>query len=156
MNHVPAPCESAARLLKGMSCSEAVATLFAERLGLPTAELRRAMSCFGGGIGGMGGPCGAVTGAVAVIGLAHAPEDPFDQKARRATYTLVRRFTDEFAARHGSIQCSALTGQDLALTREDKIAAKRDAAKTICPGLMATAESILGELLEMAAEAPAG
>lgn len=140
------------RLKAGMSCSEAMASVFAERLGLPQEHVRRAMSGFGGGIGGIGGPCGAVTGAIAVIGMVKAPEDPYDRKARYRMYKLVRQFMDEFTARCGSMQCAVLTGQDKETTPKAKAAAK---ARTDCSGFMAVAEDVLCDILELEPCAPA-
>jgi hypothetical protein len=54
----------------GFSCSQSVLGAYAEQHGLPRELALGLADAFGGGLGGLGRTCGAVTGAIMVIGLA--------------------------------------------------------------------------------------
>ena len=47
----------------GYNCCQAVLAAFAEETGLPDETLRRIGAAYGGGMGNMNGPCGALCGA---------------------------------------------------------------------------------------------
>jgi C_GCAxxG_C_C family probable redox protein len=83
--------ERAAELYaSGFSCSQAVFAAFSEALGLEPMNALKIAQPFGGGIAGTGSTCGAVTGALLVIGLKHGRVRPEDLAAKEKTYALVR------------------------------------------------------------------
>lgn len=53
---------------KGYNCAQAVACAFAEEMGIDESIIFKMMEGHGLGMGCMEGTCGAITGAVAVIG----------------------------------------------------------------------------------------
>jgi len=55
-------------------CSQATFAVGQEKLGKVDWEIVRAMGAFGGGLGGNGETCGALIGALAVIGLKYGRE----------------------------------------------------------------------------------
>ena len=57
------------RFSEGFSCSQSVLAAFAPELGLDADAALRVSAAFGGGMGRTGGTCGAVTGALMVLGL---------------------------------------------------------------------------------------
>ncbi|MBU1001759.1 MAG: C-GCAxxG-C-C family protein [Proteobacteria bacterium] len=136
------------RFLDGYSCSEAVASIFAAHLGLPEEPLRRAACGFGGGIGGLGRTCGAVTGAIMAIGMALAPDNPTNSKARKPVKEAVTQFMSEFEKRHGSSNCKQLLGCDLSTPEGYAQARSQKLFKTICPGFVHTAGELLEQLLD--------
>ena len=78
---------------KGFLCAPAVLSTYGEQLGLEKA-LALKMACgFGAGIGRMGRTCGAVTGAVMVIGLKHGQVNLVDAESREKTYTSVKELS---------------------------------------------------------------
>ena len=60
--------EIAELFMKGIDCSQVVVGAFAEELGITTEEAYRMSAAFGGGMG-LGETCGAVVGAMIVLGL---------------------------------------------------------------------------------------
>jgi C_GCAxxG_C_C family probable redox protein len=54
---------------EGFSCSQALRSTYGERYGLARDLALKLGDAFGGGMGGLGRMCGAVTGALMVIGL---------------------------------------------------------------------------------------
>ncbi|MGA2670868.1 MAG: C-GCAxxG-C-C family protein, partial [Dehalococcoidia bacterium] len=107
---------------KGFSCAPAVLSTYSEQLGLEEALALKVACGFGGGIGRTGRTCGAVTGAVMVIGLKHGQADVADEESRQKTHKLVKQFIDKFTALHGSIECRELIGYDLSDSAESKLA----------------------------------
>ena len=75
----------------------------------------KAMGAFGGGLGGNGEVCGAVVGALAVMGLRFSrasEEEREDPKMWSYAQEVLERFRKEIAKDHGSILCREIAGVD--------------------------------------------
>ena len=105
---------------KGFLCAPAVLSTYSEQLGLEKAAALKIACGFGGVIGRMGRTCGAVTGAVMVIGLKHGQVNLADEESRQRTHKLAKEFIDRFTTLHGSIECRELIGYDLSNSDERK------------------------------------
>lgn len=138
---------AAERFAEGFSCSQAVFSAFAPGLGVETESALRTASAFGGGIGRRGEVCGAVTGALMALGLARGHSDNAES-SKSSTYELVDEFLRRFQEAHGAIGCRALIG--FAIDTQDGLQVARDAGvfKTICPGLVTDAATIVSAILE--------
>ena len=134
---------------KGFSCAPSVFSTYSEQLGLEKALALKIACGFGGGIGRMGKTCGAVTGAVMVIGLKHGRADLADEESQKRTYTLVKEFVDRFIALHGSIECRELIGYDLRNSRELKSARENGVFEKKCPAFVYDAACILEDVLHL-------
>jgi C_GCAxxG_C_C family probable redox protein len=66
---------------------------------------------FAGGLGNTGGVCGAVVGAVMVIGLKQGQADTMEEALNKLS--VVREFRRRFEAEMETINCRELTGTDL-------------------------------------------
>ena len=133
---------------QGFSCSQAIVSTFAEGTGLERETALKVAAGFGGGMARMGLTCGAVTGAIIVLGLKHGATSAEDLQAKQKTYQLVRDFTAKFKARHGSIVCKELLGGIDLSTQEGMEQAKRtDVINTLCPKFVQHAAEILEEIL---------
>ena len=95
----------------GFQCAESVLMSAKEALGVRSSALPRVATGFGAGVGRKGSLCGALTGAVMGIGLAHGREHPGQD--REGAYTLARRIYDRFKTRFGSPYCMDLIKVDL-------------------------------------------
>ena len=132
---------------KGFSCAPAVLSTYSEQFGLGE-ELALKIACgFGGGIGRMGKTCGAVTGAVMVIGLKHGQANAADEESRQETHKLVKKFIDRFTALHGSVECRELIGYDLSSSRGLKLARESGVFENKCHGFVYDAACILEDVL---------
>jgi len=60
---------------KRLHCSQVLAMVGLEKLGLDDPSVIKALGAFGGGIGGTGNICGALVGAASVIGSRHQGSD---------------------------------------------------------------------------------
>lgn len=135
--------ELALQLFSGKhSCAQAVLMAFSEGYGMDRAMASKVACAFGGGISHMGLTCGAVAGALLVLGLRHGggPEK------KEGTYQAAQEFVKRFLSLHGSINCTELIGYDLsdpdalAGAREEGVFAQR------CVGYVTSAVKILEEL----------
>ena len=134
---------------KGFSCAPAVLSTYSEQLGLGKALALKIACGFGGGIGRMGRTCGAVTGALMVIGLKHGQVNLADAESQKRTYTLIKEFVDRFTALHGSIECRELIGYDLSDSAESKLARKNKVFENKCPSFVYDSACILEDVLHL-------
>ena len=132
---------------RGFNCSQAVFVAFAPSLGLTEETALRISSGFGGGVGRMGGLCGAASGAIMALGLAEGNVDPADKAAKDRGYELVRTFAGRFRDRNGSLSCRDLLGLDLS-TEEGRALAGRNTHANVCPKFVRDAAELLAALLE--------
>lgn len=131
---------------QGFTCSQAVLAAFAPRHGLGR-DLALKLGCaFGGGIARGGGTCGAVSGALMAIGLAHGRTRVEDEAAREKTYEATRAFLGRFRSEHGSDQCRQLLGVDIATAEGREAAAKEGVFRTRCPMIVRSAARIVSSL----------
>jgi len=133
---------------RGYSCSQSVFMAYAERLGIFGPEASRIAAPFGGGMGHLGRTCGAVTGALMVLGARFGHESATDKETKEHVYELVRQFDRRFVDLHGTTQCKALIGFDL--SRPEGLASARAEGvfNTRCPGFVRDAAEIVGDILD--------
>jgi C_GCAxxG_C_C family probable redox protein len=132
----------------GYGCGQAVLAAFANRYGLSEKEARSIACCFGGGVGRSGQVCGAVSGALMVLGL-HCWDDEADvPSTKERVYQLSAEFMDQFAAGHGTTQCRELLhGANLRDPVELQRAKDAGLFSTLCPGYIHDAIELLEEFL---------
>jgi len=132
---------------QGYACSQAVLTAFAERFGLNRELALKVSSAFGGGIARRAETCGAVTGALMVIGLKTGSTTAKDIRAKDVTYNLSKEFFTRFTARNNTLACKGLLGVDISTPEGHKAAKDRKLFKTECPKYVQDAAEILDEIL---------
>ena len=116
-------------------------------MGLERDLALRVAGAFGGGMARMGETCGAVTGALMVIGLKHGMTQAKDEEARDKTYKLAQELATRFKDRHRSIICRELLGYDLSSPEGRKAAHDKGLFSTLCPELVRDAAEIAEEIL---------
>jgi C_GCAxxG_C_C family probable redox protein len=131
---------------QGFTCSQAVLAAFAERHGLDRDLALKLACAYGGGIARGGGTCGAVSGALMAIGLAHGRTRIEDEAAREKTYAATRTFLERFRAEHGSDLCRELLGVDISTREGSEAAAKAGLFRTRCPLLVRSAARLVSSL----------
>jgi C_GCAxxG_C_C family probable redox protein len=134
----------------GFNCSQSVLLSHCEELGLEKETALKLACGFGGGMALTGEACGAVTGALMLIGLAYGKFRPEDNAAKEKTYALAREFSERFRSMNGSINCTELVGYDLGDAAAH--AAARDAGvfKTVCPRLVKESVELVERMLQLA------
>ena len=134
---------------KGFHCAPAVLSTYSEQLGLEKALALKIACGFGAGIGRMGKTCGAVTGALMVIGLKHGQVNLADEESSQRTYTLVKEFIDRFTALHGCIECKELIGYDLSDSGDLSLARESGVFENKCPSFVYDSACILEDVLHL-------
>lgn len=129
------------------SCAQSILMTFVERYGLTREEAVRIAAAFGGGILGTRQICGAVSGALMVIGLEKGSLDPDDKAGKERLYAIGQQFTQQFSARFGATDCRSLIGVDVSTPEKLQLAREQGIFTTLCPGLVGGATEMLEELL---------
>ncbi len=99
---------------KGLHCSQAVFQAGSESHGVQALQVIKALAPFGGGMGGSGGICGALPGALAVMGLIMGKETPSQRDHRslwRSSSSMIKAFSD-ITAVYGGTNCSDIARVD--------------------------------------------
>lgn len=91
----------------GCNCCQAVAAVFCRDYGIPEETVLRIASTFGGGMRRKE-VCGAVTGALMVLGMLYGPDRRENTEAKEAANGKTIAFMAEFERRHGSYLCRDL------------------------------------------------
>jgi C_GCAxxG_C_C family probable redox protein len=131
----------------GLSCSQAVLSVYGAERGLDTDLALRLATGFGGGMGRQGNTCGAVTGAVMAIGLERGSRSREESDKKEETYQAVREFMARFEEECGSTVCKELLGCDISNPTGYARARSQDLFNTHCPGYVGSAMEILEEIL---------
>jgi len=139
--------EALASFKNGITCSSAVFSTFSEELGLDKKTAKKIGCGFGAGISKTGNICGAVSGAIMVIGLKYGKAEQGDDAATEKTRALTRQFMQEFTAKNGSVNCTELLGYNLSNADEYEKAREKKLFVTKCPEFVRDAAAILEKIL---------
>lgn len=127
------------------NCSQAVLTACAPDFDLNEQLALKLGTSFGGARNG--DICGAVSGALMVLGLkyGHYQSDNNEQKSR--AYAIAVEYTKRFKELNGSIICRDLLGYDL--TKPDEMACIKEKGLfgVVCPKMIKSAVEILESVL---------
>jgi len=130
------------------TCSAAVFSTFSKELGLDPDTAKKIACGFGAGISKTGNLCGAVTGAIMVIGLKYGKTQEGDDAATEKTRALVRQFIHEFTEKNGSVNCTELLGYNISIPDEYARAWEEELFVTKCPLLVRDAAEIIEVILK--------
>lgn len=132
---------------EGFSCSQAVFSVFAEQFGMDKETAFKIAGAFGGGMAQMGETCGAVTGALMVLGLKYGRINANDLETKEKLYGAVKDFVEKFKLQNGTIVCRELIGYDISTQEGRHNATQQNLFKTICPKLVTLSVEYLEEIL---------
>jgi C_GCAxxG_C_C family probable redox protein len=132
----------------GCNCCQSIVRAFSPDFGLDADMSLKLGGAFGGGMSGFGNTCGAVTGALMVIGLAYRNLDPEDADNKEYTYEIGEKFLNEFSKIHGSVMCRDLTGVNMLNTEELEKAKEKGVFEEKCPNYVQTSAELLEKLLK--------
>ena len=128
------------------NCSQAVFTAFASDFGIDEKTALMLGTSFGGGARN-GEICGAVSGALLVLGLKYGHYDAEDNEQKSRAYEIAVDYTKRFKEKNGSIVCRDLLGYDLTVPEDKVFIKEKNLFKTVCPEMVKSAVSILEEVL---------
>jgi C_GCAxxG_C_C family probable redox protein len=148
--------EKAIELFKqGMHCSQVLAMVGLEKLGITDPSVIKALGAFGGGIGGTGNICGTLVGAVSVIGSLYSRsslEEKENPQMWAATKVVLKNF-EALAAPHGGINCSQIARVDWMDRNQVKDFYRNpESRRHHCITIVGETAKALGELLDQEAE----
>jgi C_GCAxxG_C_C family probable redox protein len=133
----------------GFNCAQAVLSSYSEELGLETEMAYKVAGAFGSGMGQLGETCGAVTGALMLIGLKYGKYKLSDTEAKDRTYACVKQYTDMFKEKFGSIKCQDLIKFDLSKPEQLAEARKAGVFQNICPKLIAASVEMIEDIIDL-------
>ncbi len=143
------PVETAVSLFsQGFTCSQALLLAFAPRFDLDLSVAARLASPFGGGIAKQGKVCGAVAGAIMVVGLHAGNASAEDRATKEGMYEKVGALMARFAAAHGTTECRQLTGSDLSTPEGYAAASEAGVFAQKCPAFVRTAATLAARILD--------
>lgn len=133
----------------GYNCSQAVFASFAPDYGLSVDNSLKIACAFGGGMGRQQQTCGAVTGALMVLGLKYGKALNDDEGKKKLTYIKTTEFFEAFKKQHGSTNCKALLdGLDMNDQIDMEQIKNRDLFNTLCPIYVVSAVEIAELLID--------
>lgn len=130
----------------GFNCSQVVLNAFADELNLDKELALKIATGFGGGSRN-GELCGAVSGALMVLGLKYGHYIKGDSERKSRSYGLAKEFTDRFREVQGDIVCKRLLGYDLANPDEYKVLVEKGLFSSECPKYIESAIEVLEKLI---------
>ncbi|MBQ8435271.1 MAG: C_GCAxxG_C_C family protein [Oscillospiraceae bacterium] len=127
---------------QGFNCSQSVLAVFAEKYGLCKDSALKIGCGFGGGMRNAE-VCGAVTGAIMVIGLKYGHIIGNDNDSKSLCYLKTTEFTTAFKNMNKSIICRDLLGYDISNPDEMNKAAEKNLFSTTCVEMICNAVELL-------------
>lgn len=133
----------------GFNCSQAIFSTYCEQLGMDSVTALKVATPFGSGIARTAQTCGAVTGALMLIGLKHGKYLSEDNASKEKCFALAKEFTDRFTAIHGTITCCDLLKYDLSTPEGLQYIKENGLWDKLCPVFIRDAAILAEELLEL-------
>jgi C_GCAxxG_C_C family probable redox protein len=130
----------------GFTCSQAIFSTYAGLLGLTSQTALKIAEPFAMGMG-WGDTCGAVTGALMVIGLKYGRTQADEPNAKDITRAKTKEFIARFTSLQLSTTCSQLLEHDVNTPEGKKMVEEKGFFRTRCPQLVRTAATILEDIL---------
>lgn len=140
LNTATCQAQAAEYHARGFNCAQAVACTLAPAVGLDPQVAFTLTEGFGAGMGGMTETCGAISGAVAIMGfvMSDGMENP---KTKGQTYKLSREIAKRFGEKNTTTVCGTLKG----------IGSDKGPLRS-CPGCIDDAVEIACDVLKQLAE----
>ncbi len=130
------------------NCSQSVMKSILESNDMDFEEIFNLAAGFGGGVGLQGHICGAVSGAVAALGVLNSKKTKDTKQHKAMTYESVQKFISIFKDKNGSIICDELTGIEMADKEQHDKAIRNGTFREICPGFVKDAVKIILDITE--------
>lgn len=131
----------------GRNCAQAVLISFAQETGFSENELARLVSGLGGGMGGMGHTCGAISGGAIAISAILGGESPHDTEKNSLARAIVGQYMLACEERFGYLTCSGLIGTNVRNEMAREEARAVGAYRLTCSGLVRGVVELLEGLI---------
>lgn len=134
--------------ISGHNCAQSVFLPYAVKKQISEDSALMMMSPFGGGIAKTDNLCGAVTGAIAAIGINLGHKDPEDADTKQACNKKVQEFIRMFKSEFNHIHCTKLINYNLGIEEEAKLAQKSGVFESKCTLYVTRASEMVNELID--------
>ena len=141
------PDQAAATFINGFNCAQAVFSTYAEEFGIDRTTALKISCGLGAGMGRRQEVCGAVSGAILLVGCKHGKTIREDNASNDLTYKLVRDFSEKFIARNGSISCKELLGCNLQTPEGQQVFKENNCKELKCSRYVHDASELVEEIL---------
>lgn len=135
----------------GFNCAQSVFATYADLFGMDRQTALKLAGPMGAGVGRMREVCGTVSAMALLSGLKMGNTDPADGEAKTRSYEMVRRMSDAFREKRGSIICRELLEMPAGIQREESARPTERTAQYYasrpCSHLVAEAAYIIEEML---------
>ena len=102
--------EKALKFFENFNCAQSVLAAYTGDFDLEMNKALQVSAGFGGGMGRLQETCGAVTGAIMVLGLSSQYKETDGGEKKNEIYANVRRLVDDFTKQKGTVKCRDLLG----------------------------------------------
>ena len=130
-----------------LHCSQSVLAAFADECGITEEQAIKLCSCFGTGMR-KGEVCGAVTGALMVLGLLYGQNKTGDadgrQRANKVNDLMMNRFKEKYV----SYLCNDLLGCDVRTMEGVQYCLDNKLFTEFCPKMVAAAVEVVEGIIE--------
>jgi C_GCAxxG_C_C family probable redox protein len=139
--------------LSGYNCAQSILYAYGPDLGLDGETALKVATGLGGGMGGRGEICGAVTGGILTLGLKFGRGGQEEKAVAQQAYQKTGELMADFERVHGTCTCRVLLdGCDLRTPEGMKRFREEDLHQKVCVPCVRT----MGEILASMLDAPAG
>jgi C_GCAxxG_C_C family probable redox protein len=132
---------------KHYNCAQSIIAAFADDLGLDQETALKIASPFGSGMARLQSICGAVTGALMVLGFKYGMGVRVDLNIKEISYILAGEFIDQFKTKNRDLECGKLLGIDMN-TEEGKELIQQKAHLPKCEKFLRDTVTILTRILD--------
>ncbi|KAF0152495.1 MAG: CGCAxxGCC family protein [Ignavibacteria bacterium] len=143
------PSEKTIKLYKEeYNCSQAILAAYAEELGIDEQTAIRVSSSFGGGIARTGKTCGAITGALMVLGMKEWNSEVEKEEAKQHVYELSNKLMEEFRDRNKTLYCEELLGVSVSTLEGRAVVKANNLTVKVCHRVINDATEILDKIIQ--------
>ena len=115
----------------GFNCAQSIFAAYSEKVGLDETQAKMVSTGFGAGIARTQGLCGAISGAVMLLGCKYTNvEMPIESK--ELIYQKVLEVIEDFKKTHGSSDCIDLIGVNVSTPEGQAIAKELKVHENLC------------------------
>ena len=129
----------------GFNCAQSVLGVFCEKYDINKGFALKISSGLGAGFRS-GEVCGAVSGAVLVIGLKYGQQSADDTTSKSLCNSKTSEFMGMFKDKNNSVVCREILGFNLSVKEEYEHAQRQNLFRTTCVEMVKSAVTLLEEL----------
>lgn len=129
-----------------LNCAQSVLYIYGEDLGIDGNTLKAVACGFGGGIGMTQQICGAITGAIMVLGAKYFDGNNVAE-SKNNVYEKTKDLLNRFKEKNDSINCIDLIGTDISTDEGVKIAYEKNLFNLKCKKCLADVCDALEKLI---------